>query len=336
MKRQLDEAEADLVLVNKRLDDAQGIEFIWRLLVRVALCQYLTLCMLDADGTAALEGLRAELAKAKEQARKSDAAAGRAREELKAEQASHCRSKDEMADLAVKLKSATDRCKLLEEEGRARQTDLEKAVSDAKDARSGMRGAKEELRQAGLIADGKPFPLRRKFCDPKFAPLDRAWSMEDTYLDLAASAAGATRYFQERKDHEVKKLFWSQFANPERPLGVDDRLAQWAELNRLSGLAMSYAMDRLCPGGSKPKSYFSLVQQFLDVMPQVEALKRSACMEGARLALARVKTYWADMEPTIVASHDSDRNPMPVEHYFEELLVGARIIETQCLKDVVL
>src|SRR3954462_13781950 len=238
-------------------------EIIRRLLVRVAVCQYLTLCMLDADGAAAVEGLRAELAKAKEQARNSDAAARRAREELEAEQASHCRSKDEMVDLTIKLKSATDRCKLLEDEGRARQTDLEKAVADAKEARSVMRAAREELRQAGLIADGKPFPLRRKFCDPKFAPLDRAWSVEDTYLDLAASAADATRYFQDKEDHEVKNLFWSHFANPERSLAVDDRLAQWAELNRLSGLAMSYAMDRLCPGRSKPKSYFSLVQQFL-------------------------------------------------------------------------
>src|SRR3954463_15931883 len=131
--------------------------------------------MLDADGAAAVEGLRAELAKAKEQARKSDAAAGRAREELKDKQASHCRSKDEMADLAVKLKSAADRCKLLEEEGRARQTDLEKAVADTKDARSVMRAAREELRQAGVIADGKSFLLRRKLCDPKFAPLDCAW-----------------------------------------------------------------------------------------------------------------------------------------------------------------
>src|SRR3954471_16268011 len=290
MQRQLDEAEADIVLVNKRLDDAQGIEFIGRLLVRGVLCQYLTVCMLDADGAAAVEGLRAELARGKEQARKSDAAAVKALEELKAEQAAHCRSKEEMVDMAVRLKSATDRCKRLEVEGRARQTSLEKVVADAKDARSVMRAAREELRQAGQIADGKPFLLRRKLCDPKFAPLDRAWSVEDTYLDLAASAADATKYFQDKKGHEVEKLFWSQFTNPKRPLAVDDCLAQWAELNRLSGLAMKYAMDRLCPGRSKPKGYFSLVQQFLDVVPRIDAAKKSACTEGARLALARVKT----------------------------------------------
>ena len=43
-----------------------------------------------ADGAAAVENLRAELARAKEQARKSDAAALKAVEELKAEQGAHC------------------------------------------------------------------------------------------------------------------------------------------------------------------------------------------------------------------------------------------------------
>ena len=72
-----------------------------------------------------------------------------------------------MAEMAEKLKSAADRCKLLEKEDQARQTDLEKAVADAKDACSAMRAAKEELCQAEQIATGKPFMLRRKFFDDK-------------------------------------------------------------------------------------------------------------------------------------------------------------------------
>ena len=44
------------------------------------------MCALDADGAAAMENLWAEHASAKEQARKSDAAAGKAIEELKAKQ----------------------------------------------------------------------------------------------------------------------------------------------------------------------------------------------------------------------------------------------------------
>ena len=117
--------------------------------------------MLDADGAASVESLRAELARAKEQARKSDAASLKAAEELKAEQAAHCRSKKEMAEMAVKLKNAVDRCKLLEKEDRAVQEDLKKATTEAKDARSAMSTMKEELRQAGDIAAGKPFLLQR-------------------------------------------------------------------------------------------------------------------------------------------------------------------------------
>ena len=47
--------------------------------------------MFNADGAAAVESLQAELAQAKEQARRSDAAASRAAEELEAERAAHCR-----------------------------------------------------------------------------------------------------------------------------------------------------------------------------------------------------------------------------------------------------
>ena len=151
---------------------------------------------------------------------------------------------------------------------------------------------------------------------------------------MAASAADATEYFRDQEDREVERLFWSQFQNPERPLAVDDRLAQWAKLHRLSGLAMKYVMGHLWPGRSEPKSYFSLVQQFLDAVPRINAMKRSACIEGARMALARVKTYWAEMEVTAVASPDSDGSRVPAEHYFQEVLQGARLIETQCSKDI--
>ena len=97
--------------------------------------------------------------------------------------------------MAVKLKNATDRCKLLEKEYRVAQKDLEKVTAEAKDTRSAMRAMKEELCQAGDIMAGKPYMLRMKFGDPKYVPLDRQWSAENAYLDLAASAADATEHF---------------------------------------------------------------------------------------------------------------------------------------------
>ena len=57
-----------------------------------------------------METLRAELAQAKEQARSSNAATLKAAEELRAEKAVHCESKEKMAKIAVKLKYIADRC----------------------------------------------------------------------------------------------------------------------------------------------------------------------------------------------------------------------------------
>ena len=204
----------------------------------------------------------------------------------------------------------------------------------AKEARSKIRATKEELNQAADIVSGKPFLLRTKFGDPKYAPLDQLWSSADAYVDLAASAADAAEYFKDQKDREVEKLFWSQFHAPVRPLLLNERMAEWAELHRLSGLAMRSVVDHLWPERPKPNNYFSLVQQFLGAVPRINAMKRSACIEGSRMALARVKTYWAEMDATTVAAQGSAIGRVAAEHYFEEVLEGARLIEAQCSKNI--
>ena len=220
-----------------------------------------------------MESLRAELAQAKEQARRSDAAASRAAEELKAEKAAHCRSKEEMAELAVKLKDAADRNEALEKERLSEREDLGKATAEAKDARSAMRAMKEELRQAGDIVAGRPFLLRRRFTDPKYAQLGQLWGPEDPYMDLAASAADAVVHFRSQEDHKTEELFWAQFHSPDRSLPLTDRLAEWAELNRLSGLAVTDIVTHVWPERPKPTSYFGLLQQFLGVVPHIKEMK---------------------------------------------------------------
>ena len=207
-----------------------------------------------------METLRAGLARAKEQARRSDAAVLKAVEELIAEQAAHCQSKEKIAKMAVELKDAADRYELLEKESQIKMADLEKAAAAATETRSQVRAAKEELHQAGDIPAGKTFLLRTKFGDPKYGPLDQLWSASDAYSDLAMSAADATAFFKDQEDHEVEKLFWSQFSAPTRPLLLNEQMAEWAELHRLSGLAMRSVVDHLWPEGPRPTSYFGLVQ----------------------------------------------------------------------------
>ena len=56
-----------------------------------------------------METLRAELARAQEQARSNNAAALKVAEELRAEQVAHCESKEKIAKMVVELKDAPDR-----------------------------------------------------------------------------------------------------------------------------------------------------------------------------------------------------------------------------------
>ena len=124
--------------------------------------------------------------------------------------------------MAVELKDVAGRYELLERESQTKTADLEKAMVTAKETRSKIRTVKEELHQDGDITAGKPFLLRTKFGDPKYAPLDQLWSSADTYVDMAASAADAAEYFKYQKDREVERLFWSQFHVPVRPLLLNE------------------------------------------------------------------------------------------------------------------
>ena len=163
---------------------------------------------MTVDGAAAVETLWAELAQAKEQAKRSDAAALKAVEELRAEQAAHRQNKEKIAKMAVELRDAAVRYELLEKESQVKAADMKKAMEAAKETRFEIRAAKEELRQAGDITAGKPFLLWTKFGDPKYAPLDQLWSAADAYSHLAMSAADATEFFKDQKDHDVERLFW--------------------------------------------------------------------------------------------------------------------------------
>ena len=103
----------------------------------------------------------------------SNVSALKAAEELRAEKAGHCESNEKMTKMAIELKDAVDRYELLEKESQAKVADLKKALDAAKETRSEIRAAREELRRAGEIAAGSPYLLRMKFLDPKYAPLDR-------------------------------------------------------------------------------------------------------------------------------------------------------------------
>ena len=52
----------------------------------------------------------------------------------------------------------------------------------------------------------------------------------------------------------------------------------------------------LWPKEAMPGSYFGLVRRLVDACSWVEVIKHSACIEGARRALARAKVHWGKMD----------------------------------------
>ena len=123
---------------------------------------------------------------------------------------------------------------------------------------------------------------------------------------------------------------------PKRPLLLNKQMAEWDELHKISGSTMKYVVVRLWTSEPIPNSYFGLVQQLVDAAPCIDAVKRSTCIEGARMAFARVKTYWAKMKAIDIAakSPPKGKDHHTPEHYFEDVLEGARLIEGQCLKNI--
>ena len=66
-------------------------------------------------------------------------------------------------------------------------------------------------------------------------------------------------FLQAQVGHATEKQFWSQFVARERPALLNDQMAQWAELHRMSGSAMRDDIVRLWPTKPVPSSYFGLV-----------------------------------------------------------------------------
>ena len=91
---------------------------------------------------------------------------------------------------------------------------------------------------------------------------------------------------------------------------------------------------RLWPAEAIPSSYFGLMKRLVNAYPQLDAIKRSVCIEGVRMAFARVKVQWAKMDAVKLATEGP---PGGKEHHtpeFDDVLKGSRIVEGQCSKDI--
>ena len=114
-------------------------------------------------------------------------------------------------------------------------------------------------------------------------------------------------------------------------MSFTDQLKQLVELHRVAELAMKDLMIRLWPAEVMPGSYFGLVRQMVNTCPRLDVVKRSACIEGARMAFGHCKMWWVRMTTVEVASGPPEgKEHRTPEKYFADVLEGARLAAAQC------
>ena len=94
---------------------------------------------------------------------------------------------------------------------------------------------------------------------------------------------------------------------------------------------------RLWPKEAMPGSYFGLVRRLVDACPWVEVIKHSACIEGARRALARAKVHWGKLDAEKLVQ-DGPPEGMPhrvPEKYYDGVMNGACLVADECTKDII-
>ena len=79
----------------------------------------------------------------------------------------------------------------------------------------------------------------------------------------------------------MEKLFWSQFVGQEHAILLNDQMAQWAELHKMSSAAMEDIIIQLWPTEAILDNYFGLVRHLVDALPRINVVKRWSCIEGA-------------------------------------------------------
>ena len=147
----------------------------------------------------------------------------------------------------------------------------------------------------------------------------------------------AAEFLRVEEGSSTEKLFWSQYLAPEHPVPFSDQLKQLVELHRMAELAMKDLIIRLWPAEAIPGSYFGLVKRLVDAYPRLDAVKRSVCIEGARLAFSYVKVWWAKMDAVKLATEGppEGKEHRTPERYFGDVLEGSRIVMEQCAKNMI-
>ena len=111
------------------------------------------------------------------------------------------------------------------------------------------------------------------------------------FADLPRSISDAAQFYRSKEGESAGRNFWSQYLAPNYLVPFIDQLKQLVELHQAAELAMKDLVVRLWPAEPIPSSYFGLVKRIVGACPWFDSIKRSVCIEGARMALDHAKVH---------------------------------------------
>ena len=275
-------------------------------------------------------GATNEVATLKEAVAAAERNAAAERTEREKQEARVAEVQQELQDLVKKHES-------LERDSKTRESELASALESAKAAKADAHKALQEIEDLKKIAAGKAFFMQSKHVNVNYLLLTRIRSSPGAFVDLPRSVSDAAAFYRAEEGSSTEKVFWSQYAEARHPVPLSDQLKQLVELHKVAGQAMKGLIVWLWPKEAMPGSYFGLVRRLVDACPWVEVVKHSACIEGARRALARAKVHWGrmDAEKLVMDAPPPGKEYRTPEMYYKGVLKGARIIAGECSKDVI-
>ena len=254
-----------------------------------------------------------------------------------AEQAEREKQEALVAEVRQELQALMEKHESLERDSKTRESELALALESAKTAKAKAQKALQEIEAMKKIAAGKAFLMQSKNIKVNYMLLTRIRSSPGAFADLPGSVSDAAAFYRAEEGSSTEKVFWSQYAEAGHPVPLSDQLKQLVELHKVAEQAMKGLIVRLWPKEAVPGSYFGLVRRLVDACPWVEVIKHSACIEGARRALARAKVHWGkmDAEKLVTDAPPPGKEYRTPEMYYKGVLKGARIIAGECSNDVI-
>lgn len=160
------------------------------------------------------EKLKPKLEQAKKEAAAHKVAAEYVATKLSSLKVDSRKHEARVAEIQKELEKASSKCEALEQKSREQMTELSKLSTELKSERVDQRFFEEEVRQAKLMENGKPYLLQCGFGRNRYAFLTRIWRPSGAFADLPRSVAEATKHYSAHDGDVERRLFWAQFQTP--------------------------------------------------------------------------------------------------------------------------